>query len=266
MLVTPKLLNHCSDNDVQLLLCDGLGASTMLRPMTEALISSEVASVLERHGIDANPSFQVLDGDDLFSVIEPLVGRERLQVHTSALSVARAVRAKRITGVLVGRRSAGVLLSTLANEHQTVGVVVHQPEADESAAAALRSQGVMEIVANLDRPDWIEILRRIIDYRALLVLELQHRCESKRLAERELELLGQPPESMSDDLTPHQPPPLPVGPMSTYNLEEASESFETAYIDRVQQLCASAREAAEYLGVSSATLSRRLRKEAAHGA
>ncbi|CAN0574892.1 unnamed protein product, partial [Laminaria digitata] len=44
-------------------------------------------------------------------------------------------------------------------------------------------------------------------------------------------------------------------------LDEASEAFETAYIDRVQQLCASAREAAVHLGVSSATLSRRLRRE-----
>ena len=238
----------------------------MLRPVTEALISPEVASVLERHGISAEPSFQILGESDLFSALEPLVGRERLQTHSSAESVARAVRAKRITGVLVDRGSAGSLLATLASEHQTVGVVVYQPEADESAAAALRSRGVMEIVSDLQGADWSDLLRRIIDYRALLVLELQHRCESKRLTERELELLGQPPESMSDDLTTHQPPPLPVGPMSTYNLEEASESFETAYIDRVQQLCASAREAAEYLGVSSATLSRRLRKEATHGA
>lgn len=238
----------------------------MLRQVTEALISPEVASVLEKHGINTEPSFQILDGSDLYGTLEPVVGRDRLQVHSTPLSVARAVRAKRITGVLVGRQSAGALLSALAHEHQTVGVVVYQPEVDESAAAALRSQGVMEIVTSLDRADWPELLRRIIDYRALLVLELQHRCESKRLAERELELLGQPPESMSDDLTTHQPPPLPVGPMSTYNLEEASESFETAYIDRVQQLCASAREAAEHLGVSSATLSRRLRKEAAHGA
>jgi transcriptional regulator of aromatic amino acid metabolism len=68
---------------------------------------------------------------------------------------------------------------------------------------------------------------------------------------------------MTDDLNTFQPPPLPVGPISAYNLEEASEAFERAYIDRVQHLCDSAREAAQRLDVSAATLARRLRKEGA---
>ena len=238
----------------------------MVASVTGPLISPEVASVLDRHGIASEPFLQVLDCEPLLPMLEKLVGRDHFQVHPGPLEVARAVRMHRATGVIVGRRSATRLLETLARENQTVGIIVHQPEVDESAAAALRSQGVMEIASEAQPPNWPVLLRRVIDYRALLILELQHRCESKRLAERELELLGQPPESMSDDLTTHQPPPLPVGPMSIYNLEEASESFETAYIDRVQQLCASAREAAEHLGVSSATLSRRLRKEATHGA
>lgn len=238
----------------------------MLTTVNDVLISPEVAAVLDKHGIPAVPQFQVLDCGALLPVLEPIVGRDRIHVHERPQDVVRAVRAHRVTGVVVGRRSAAALLDALAQENQVVGVVVYQPEADESAAAALRSRGVMEIVTETSPRSWPALLRRVIDYRALLILELQHRCESKRLAERELELLGQPPESMSDDLTTHQPPPLPVGPMSTYNLEEASESFETAYIDRVQQLCASAREAAEHLGVSSATLSRRLRREATHGA
>ena len=62
-----------------------------------------------------------------------------------------------------------------------------------------------------------------------------------------MDLLGYPPETMTDDLTTFQPPPLPVGPISTYNLEASSEAFERAYIDRVQLLCESAREAAKYL-------------------
>src|SRR5215510_1767839 len=101
----------------------------------------------------------------------------------------------------------------------------------------------------------------LFPYTTLFRSIIAHRCESKRLHQRELELLGHPPETMSDDLNTFQPPPLPVGPMSIYNLDEASEAFEKAYIDRVQHLCASAREAAVYLGVSSATLSRRLRRE-----
>ena len=238
----------------------------MLQTVSEALISPEVAAVLERHGIDGQPRFQLLDADGVRGRIEELVGAERVVVHDSPATVTRAVRSDRLTGVIVGQSSAVPLLEALAREHQVVSVVVHQEQADESVAATLRSRGVMELVVGSGPDDLLSLLRRVIDYRALLVLELQHRCESKRLFERELDLLGQPPESMSDDLTTNQPPPLPVGPMSTYDLDEASESFETAYIDRVQQLCASAREAAEYLGVSSATLSRRLRKEAAHGA
>lgn len=238
----------------------------MLTSVTGALLSSEVASALEKHGLPTQPSFQLLDVEILRPRVEALVPPELVQVHDSAASVAKATRAHRLTGVLVGQSSAAGLLETLAREQQVVAVVVHQTEPDESVAAALRSRGVMEIISGDGPSDLLPLLRRIVDYRALLALELQHRCESKRLSERELELLGQPPESMSDDLTTSQPPPLPVGPMSTYNLDEASEAFETAYIDRVQQLCASAREAAEFLGVSSATLSRRLRRESAHGA
>jgi hypothetical protein len=238
----------------------------MLPRVTDALISPEVAAALERHGISSQPFIQVLDGQALLPSLDAVVGSEHLEVQPDPASVVRAIRARRVTGVIVGRGSASALLDTLAREHQTVAVVVHEPEADETAAAALRSRGVMEIIGGEPPAGWTPLLRRMIDYRALLVLELQHRCEAKRLAERELELLGLPPESMSDDLTTHQPPPLPVGPMSVYNLEEASEAFETAYIDRVQQLCASAREAAEHLGVSSATLSRRLRREVSHGA
>ena len=198
--------------------------------------------------------------------MKDLIDPKFLHKHERVQDVARAVRAHRVTGVLVDRARATELLNMLTAEGQTVGVVVFQPDADEGASAALQSQGVMEVVRDPEQLDWLGLLRRVIDFRALLILELTHRCEAKRLSERELSLLGLPPEGMSDDLTTHQPPPLPVGPMSVYNLEDASESFETAYIDRVQQLCASAREAAVHLGVSSATLSRRIRKEAENGA
>ncbi len=237
----------------------------MLCPVTNALLSPEVAAVLEKHGVAAEPTLLVLHADDLVEVLRSVVGPDRIEVAPDPKSIVRTIRARRVAVVVVGDWAAEDLLDHLAKEHQTVGVVIYQREVNESAAAAMRSRGAIEIVSAAEAVSWPSLLRRAMDYRALLVLELLHRCESKRLVERELELLGLPPESMSDDLTGFQPPPLPVGPMSVYNLEEASESFEAAYIDRVQQLCGSAREAAEYLGVSSATLSRRLRKEVVHG-
>lgn len=233
--------------------------------LTSSLLSPEIGSVLERHGISAEPVVLLFEADAARAPLASLLPPESLLVPGSVEELVSAVRRHRISGILMGAGVAPRALEALARAHQTVGVIVCD-RVDEPAAAALRSQGVMEIVPDPERAPWPPLLRRLVDYRALVILELQHRCEAKRLSERELELLGQPPESMSDDLTTNIPPPLPVGPMSTYNLEEASESFETAYIDRVQQLCASAREAAEYLGVSSATLSRRLRREAASGA
>lgn len=231
-----------------------------------ALISAEVAEVLERHGIAPDPYLYVVGAEELWPTVVQTIGPERTVRVSSVEELVAGVRSNRMSGVLVGAAQAVDVLTALSRSNQTIGVVVYDPDLDDGGAAALRSRGVMEIVVDPATTPWGALLRRVIDYRALLVLELQHRCEAKRLAERELELLGQPPESMSDDLTTSSPPPLPVGPMSIYNLEEASEAFEGAYIDRVQQLCNSAREAAEYLNVSSATLSRRMRREAAHGA
>lgn len=238
----------------------------ILRSVTESLISPEVAAVLEKHGISAEPRFLTLDCDPIVSNLEEHAGPDSVMRVASASEILIALRTHRICGVFVGRSRASELVDALQREGVSAGVVVYDPSPEEASLASLRSRGVMEVLTSSSTIPWPALLRRIIDFRALLVLELQHRCEAKRLSERELTLLGTPPESMSDDLTTHQPPPLPVGPMSVYDLDEASESFETAYIDRVQQLCASAREAAEYLGVSSATLSRRLRREVPHGA
>lgn len=227
------------------------------------LLSPEIAATLQRHGLPTEAKLLLVNVPE--AIRNLLRERDILQLE-DARGVVVAARTHRLVSVVTRAEEAPGILRALARAQQVVGTVVLGEGLTEAQTASLRSQGAMEIVKNPGSTTWLPILRRVFDFRGLSMLELLHRCEAKRLTERELELLGQPPDALSDDLTMSLPPPLPVGPMSTYNLEEASESFETAYIDRVQQLCGSAREAAEFLGVSSATLSRRLRREMSNGA
>lgn len=231
-------------------------------PVDMALLTHDIETVLKGHGIPVRPHVVVHGCPDAVPVVSGLAGDE-VTVTDNHGEVVQALRASRVVAVITNAEKAGPLIRALSGENLTTGVLVIDLVGDGTSAAHLRAQGAMDVVSSLDAATLQPLLRRALDFSALLTLELAHRCESRRLLNRELELLGQPPESMSDDLSVFQPPPLPVGPLSVYNLEEASEAFETAYIDRVQQLCASAREAAVHLGVSSATLSRRLRREGA---
>lgn len=226
-----------------------------------SFVSQEVESVLKIHGIPTTAHAVILDCDPVVDPVEALLGKDNVTVPTSTADAIRAVRSHRIVTVITNARGASAFVRALNAENVTIGVIALDDAGGEISSAQLRAGGVMDVASAPTREVLEPLLRRGLDFSALLVLELAHRCESRRLLNRELELLGQPPESMSDDLSLFQPPPLPVGPLSVYNLEEASDAFETAYIDRVQQLCASAREAAVHLGVSSATLSRRMRKE-----
>ncbi len=209
----------------------------------------------------------ILGCPEAVPVVEQICGEtqdEATPVDTIAEAL-KALRQQRIVSAVVGAEHAGSLVRQLNTENVTIGVIAYENDGNADRGAQLRAAGVMDVFYPSSEGLLKPLIRRAFDFAALLQLELLHRCESRRLNNRELELLGQPPESMSDDLSVFQPPPLPVGPLSVYNLEEASEAFETAYIDRVQQLCSSAREAAVFLGVSSATLSRRQRKESANG-
>jgi len=209
--------------------------------------------------VSTEPHVELFGCDELRDVLHGVIGE--VHAHANPASVASAVRAHRVTAVVTHARRAPDLLRELSMDSAPVGILVFDPDGHESNSAALRAQGVMDVLTDRVPEHWAEILGRAFDFRALLMLELDHRCESKRLSQRELELLGEPPESLSDDLDSFQPPPLPVGPMSVHDLEVASDAFETAYIERVQHLCNSAREAAQVLGVSPATLSRRQRRD-----
>jgi hypothetical protein len=226
-----------------------------------ALLSNEVEHSLKAHGIPSVIHVGVLGCDDAVPVLSRIVGAKSVHTFATVDDAVRAARSHRLLTIVAGGEIAPTLLRTLGAESLSVGVIGYVPDGATMSPAMLRSFGIMEVIRDFEEANLSPILRRGLDFRALLALELAHRCESKRLHQRELELLGHPPETMSDDLNTFQPPPLPVGPLSTYNLDEASDAFEKAYIDRVQHLCASAREAAVYLGVSSATLSRRLRRE-----
>jgi hypothetical protein len=226
-----------------------------------ALLSNEVELALRSLGIATNTYVGVVGCDEAVPVLSKLTPPNGLLVYRTVEEAVRGSRTHRLLVHVVGAEIALQLLRALNNDGVTVGCIGHVPEGSSVSSAVLRSFGIMDVVKELSEQALLPLLKRGLEVRALLQLELAHRCESKRLHQRELELLGHPPETMSDDLNTFQPPPLPVGPLSVYNLDEASEAFERAYIDRVQQLCASAREAAVYLGVSSATLSRRLRRE-----
>ncbi|MEM1025081.1 MAG: hypothetical protein AAF627_05945 [Myxococcota bacterium] len=229
--------------------------------VSDARLSSPVASVLEGHGVSTEPHVELFDCAELRDVLHGLVGPGCVHEHSDSGSVASAVRAHRVTVVVTHARGISELMRNLSVESAPVGLIVYDPNGHDSNSAALRAQGVMDVLTDRLPETWADVLTRAFDFRALLMLELDHRCESKRLSQRELELLGEPPESLSDDLDSFQPPPLPVGPMSVHDLESASDAFETAYIERVQHLCNSAREAAQVLGVSPATLSRRQRRD-----
>ncbi len=231
-----------------------------------ALVSPEIEAVLKKHGMAVRGHVVTLGCAEVLPAIEQICGEsgdEVTQVDSMPEAI-KALRQQRIVTVVVGAEHAGGLIRQLNAENLSVGAIAFDNSENEDRGAQLRAAGAMDVF-HQGQHDLRALLRRGLDFAALLQLELAHRCESRRLTNRELELLGQPPESMSDDLSVFQPPPLPVGPLSVYNLEEASEAFETAYIDRVQQLCNSAREAAVFLGVSSATLSRRQRRESANG-
>lgn len=241
----------------------------MLRRSVVVLLSPEVESALKAHGIPTLTHVGVVGCDEAVPILTRLTPNA-LSVYGSIEEAVRGARTHRILVLVAGAETALPLLRALnadtTGSSGSIGVIGYLAEAASTSPAVLRSFGTMDVFRELSEAALVPVLRRGLDVRALLALELLHRCESKRLHQRELELLGHPPETMSDDLSTFQPPPLPVGPMSTYDLEEASEAFERAYIDRVQHLCASAREAAVHLGVSSATLSRRLRREStAHG-
>lgn len=218
----------------------------------------ELMEVLQNHGINVEPSAELYDCSEAADVVG---GMMHVSMHDTLAGLVAGARRQRLAVVVTHVRKATDVVRALHDEGVVVGVLVYDPEGQESGAAALRAGGVMDVLTSLAAEDWAAVVERAVDYRRLLLLELDHRCESKRLAQRELELLGEPPESLSDDLDIFQPPPLPVGPLSIYDLDQASEAFETAYIERVQHLCSSAREAAQVLGVSPATLSRRQRKD-----
>lgn len=226
-----------------------------------AMLSPEIESALKALGIGTSAKVLAVDCAAAHPILEQLLGEGAVIAVQGVVEAVKQAKSLRLAAVVSNPEFAAAVVRGLASENLTFGVLALAPPGDGSASAILRAAGVMDLLPDLSEVAMVAPLRRALDTSALLALELAHRCESRRLLNRELDLLGQPPESMSDDLLGVQPPPLPVGPLSTYNLEEASEAFETAYIERVQQLCASSREAALYLGVSSATLSRRTRRE-----
>jgi hypothetical protein len=222
----------------------------------------EVEAALEQYGLPTDTHVHVVDCEVVLPLLAQMIDGERTHVHAAVGDAVKAARSNRISVILSGERSVRAVLEVLASENLSIAVIAHQSVmGSESESTNLRAAGAMDIFTDVTEEALLPLLHRGLDFRALLELELASRCEARRLLNRELEILGHPPESMSDDLMTSQPPPLPVGPMSVFHLEEASEAFERAYIDRVQQLCGSAREAALHLGVSSATLSRRIRKE-----
>ena len=230
------------------------------------LPSPDIAAVLNGHGIPCVPHVTILELEEALSPLSRIVGEERVSLVRSPEDAVKGVRGHRVVALVTSGRKAAELVRVLSSENVTAAVLAQEDGRGDGDLAQLRAAGAMDVFRSLEIAELEPLIRRALDFSALLTLELAHRCESRRLLNRELDLLGQPPEGMSDDLSVFQPPPLPVGPMSVYDLDEASDAFETAYIDRVRQLCASAREAAVYLGVSSATLSRRLRREASSDA
>lgn len=228
------------------------------------MLTPEVSSVLELQGLDLETRVAAFDCEpQTVEVLRRLVGEASFTAPTKVEEAARVAKSSENWVLVAPSRRVAELLQALGSDvNSTIAVIaLGAPEPGGPSAAMLRALGAMAVAEDPTEQTLEHHLRRGFEFRALRALELLHRCEARRLRRREMDLLGHPPETMTDDLTTFQPPPLPVGPISTYNLEASSEAFERAYIDRVQLLCESAREAAKYLDVSAATLARRLRRE-----
>ena len=235
----------------------------ILARVSESLLSNEFQAVLKLQGCSTDTYVGALDCADIVPILRKIAGDAMVIEFSDVVEAVKAAWTTAHFVIVCGIGSVMQLLHDVGSEvSSTVAVAAIGDVTDtKETAAGIRSAGAMAVEPEPSEESLRRLLRRGLEFRALRALELAHRCESQRLYRRELELLGSPPEHMTDDLDTFQPPPLPVGPISTYNLEEASESFERAYIDRVQHLCASAREAAMHLDVSAATLARRLRRD-----
>lgn len=219
-------------------------------------------SVLRLQGISTDTHVGLYEAEPWRALVARVAPSAQVESFAQLDQLVKAARSSSHYVMLVGTAVVQSVVAAIGGDPSTV-VAVIAVGADGPSVGTLRAMGVMGVVSDPSEDTLRNLVRRGLELRALRALELAHRCESRRLVRREMDLMGYPPETMTDDLNTFQPPPLPVGPISTYNLEEASEGFERAYIDRVQHLCESAREAAQYLDVSAATLARRTRKEGA---
>lgn len=232
--------------------------------MDVSLLTPEVESALAFQGIAVDVSVGLLDAPGARGYVDAVVGTDRVEELKTPDDAVRVARSSALVVLVVGSKSATQVLSALGSDASSVvATIVVGP--DGPSAATLRAMGAMAVLVEPSESKLRPLLLRGLEFRALRALELAHRCESRRIRRREMEILGHPPETMTDDLNTVQPPPLPVGPVSMYNLEAASELFERAYIDRVQHLSESGREAAQHLDVSAATLARRVRREVGSG-
>lgn len=225
------------------------------------LLSAELKDALASHGIPDEARLVTLGCPKASLFLMDLSAHSAVKIIPARdeEDLMSCCRERHVTAVLVDADLAMPLIKTLVSQQLGVGVVAFGDDIQDKEAS-LRGAGALDVLDAVG-PELLNSLHRALDYRALYLLEMAHRCEIKRLQSQELNLLGHAPETMSDDLSGNQAPPLPVGPLSLLDLDAATEAFELAYIERVQQLCSSARETASCLGISSATLSRRSRKE-----
>ncbi|MBI2372811.1 MAG: hypothetical protein HYV07_02310 [Deltaproteobacteria bacterium] len=218
------------------------------------LLRDEALDALRWQGIKADPVIGVLGLPRVRALLAEIVPGVAEELVTPQ-DVTRFVRSNRLGALVLDARAADDIANVLGSDAETIGIVA-------IGDASNRPRGVLAVVED---PSWDELfppLRKALELRALHALELSHRCEARRISRREHELLGEPPETLSDDLEVCQPPPLPVGPTSSYDLESLATAFERAYVERVQILTESTREAAERLEVSAATLGRRKKRDA----
>ncbi|NJK89185.1 MAG: hypothetical protein HC923_07105 [Myxococcales bacterium] len=226
-------------------------------PVGRTLVSAPVSNVLRAHGLSDAVRIVVHECPEIWEALQVADLPAKLDEVPALDPLISTSRRRELVAILTHAKTVHGVLKRLQQDGMTVGVIAYDPDGYDSNSAALRAQGAMDVISDLDLVKLEPVLRRVFDFRALLFIELDHRCESRRLLQRELELLGESSEEWSDDLDTFQPGPLPVGPLSTYDLEEATEAFETAYIERTLQLSNTVREAAQLLGVSPATLNRR---------
>ena len=132
-------------------------------------------------------------------VIRDISGESVVIEFSEFTEILMAARSNRHFVVFVGAKAISDILAKAGTEVSNLsGLIVLGPIDGDLSKASIRSGGAMSIIETPDRESLVHVARRALNLRC--GAQILPSCESQRLMRREAELLGQTPETMTDDL------------------------------------------------------------------